>query len=42
MAEERPTFALGNVEPREIVEEMKESFLGYANVNVNVGRSSAI
>src|SRR3990170_6329825 len=30
MAEERPTFALGNVEPREIVEEMKESFLGYA------------
>ena len=38
MAEERPTFALGNVEPREIVEEMKESFLGYA-MSVIVSRA---
>lgn len=37
-AEERPTFALGNVEPREIVEEMKESFLGYA-MSVIVSRA---
>lgn len=38
MAEERETFELGNVEPREIVEEMKESFLGYA-MSVIVSRA---